>query len=890
MAMVGLLLPMKMRANGVEINGIHYLLNSGSLTAQVTYTGETFIDPCTYTGRVVIPRQVTSNGLSYRVTSIGFHAFGGTTITSVTLPASITSLADYAFGGCSLLDTIYCKGATPPSAYSDAFRNVNPNVIVVVPSIALDTYRRANIWKNLSHYVGDSSHCGSELTWRMSAEHDTLWIEGEGAMYDYPYTSAVPWNRYRWQITHVSLSDSITHIGAYALYDVTSLQTLRLPSSLRSIGFSGCLNCTGMTELIWNDSIETLGDQAFGGSGIHRWTVPATVRSLGRSAITSSPLEYVELQSLTPPTMHPLAFGTQSQRVHVPCQALGAYRDAMSLDFVGSDSPEIRLLSSDSERGEVSFWQYDCDSALLTATNYDNSVFTGWSDGATENPRVITLEHDSTITAIFSAERRYLIRFFNSDHTLLEADSVLYGEMPAYGGETPVMPGLQPGDSVVFRGWYPQLDTVTGDFDYTARFAYIGTSYDGLCLHAEQESTIGMSHHYWNERTPQLQYSEDGRIWYDWDFTTLALAAGDSLFFRGENSQGIGQYIYWLEEMGYSTFTMSGRIRATGNIISLIDTTMTTHTLPPYAFAQLFKDCRALVEAPEMPVDTVGNHACQLMFNCTGISRTPDLPSMNIGKESYRNMFSGCSNLTEVCELPATEMAEGCYMRMFESCAQLHDVQRVLPATVLPKNCYWEMYAFCPLIEVAPEIMAETLAPQCLVQMFWACSNLREINVHFTDWQRNDRLVINPNDFWVRSVAETGTFYCHSSLPQQFDENHIPVGWTVVFTDTYMLTLTVNDSTMGCATGGGSYVYGTEVQCEALPNEGYMFTAWSDGSTENPRTVNLTEDTTLEAIFVEIPDALENTDTRSARKMLRDGRIIIRNDAQTYDILGSRIQ
>ncbi len=35
----------------------------------------------------------------------------------------------------------------------------------------------------------------------------------------------------------------------------------------------------------------------------------------------------------------------------------------------------------------------------------------------------------------------------------------------------------------------------------------------------------------------------------------------------------------------------------------------------------------------------------------------------------------------------------------------------------------------------------------------------------------------------------------------------------------------------------------------AIPNDGYQFVQWSDGNTENPRTIELTQDTTMEAIF-----------------------------------------
>ena len=39
------------------------------------------------------------------------------------------------------------------------------------------------------------------------------------------------------------------------------------------------------------------------------------------------------------------------------------------------------------------------------------------------------------------------------------------------------------------------------------------------------------------------------------------------------------------------------------------------------------------------------------------------------------------------------------------------------------------------------------------------------------------------------------------------------------------------------------------VICTAKPNRGYQFIRWADGNTDNPRTIELTQDTTMEAIF-----------------------------------------
>lgn len=40
-----------------------------------------------------------------------------------------------------------------------------------------------------------------------------------------------------------------------------------------------------------------------------------------------------------------------------------------------------------------------------------------------------------------------------------------------------------------------------------------------------------------------------------------------------------------------------------------------------------------------------------------------------------------------------------------------------------------------------------------------------------------------------------------------------------------------------------------QLMCTPIPNRGYQFIRWADGNTDNPRTIELTQDTTMEAIF-----------------------------------------
>ena len=63
------------------------------------------------------------------------------------------------------------------------------------------------------------------------------------------------------------------------------------------------------------------------------------------------------------------------------------------------------------------------------------------------------------------------------------------------------------------------------------------------------------------------------------------------------------------------------------------------------------------------------------------------------------------------------------------------------------------------------------------------------------------------------------------------------------------LTVLVTDASFGSVSGGGTFDEGSTQTIQATPNPGYAFMKWSDGNTENPRTVKLTSDLTLTANF-----------------------------------------
>ena len=65
----------------------------------------------------------------------------------------------------------------------------------------------------------------------------------------------------------------------------------------------------------------------------------------------------------------------------------------------------------------------------------------------------------------------------------------------------------------------------------------------------------------------------------------------------------------------------------------------------------------------------------------------------------------------------------------------------------------------------------------------------------------------------------------------------------------YSLSTAVDDALHGSTTGDGDYNYLSQHTISATANYGYHFSQWSDGDTNNPRTVTLTQDTAFTAQF-----------------------------------------
>jgi len=80
-------------------------------------------------------------------------------------------------------------------------------------------------------------------------------------------------------------------------------------------------------------------------------------------------------------------------------------------------------------------------------------------------------------------------------------------------------------------------------------------------------------------------------------------------------------------------------------------------------------------------------------------------------------------------------------------------------------------------------------------------------------------------------------------------------------TETKTISLFSNNNEWGVVTGDGVYELGAEVEIKATPKEGYRFVQWSDGSTQQERVIEVSNDVMLIATFEKIVEIEKRTIT-----------------------------
>ena len=176
--------------------------------------------------------------------------------------------------------------------------------LAVIPASALDA----------------TGQCGEHVYWNFNSSTGALTISGTGPMWDsrsnyvqdyqgtYYETCNSPFFE-EYSITSVVIEDGVTTIGNYAFYQTSNIQSVTVKGQLTRIGkhaFDRCLHlcnvtfeteqnglltieeevfngCTNLESFDFPDCLQSIGHEAFCGTGLRNVTIPASVTDLPES-------------------------------------------------------------------------------------------------------------------------------------------------------------------------------------------------------------------------------------------------------------------------------------------------------------------------------------------------------------------------------------------------------------------------------------------------------------------------------------------------------------------------------------------------------------------------------------------------------------------------------
>ena len=118
--------------------------------------------------------------------------------------------------------------------------------------------------------------------------------------------------------------------------------------------------------------------------------------------------------------------------------------------------------------------------------------------------------------------------------------------------------------------------------------------------------------------------------------------------------------------------------------------------------------------------------------------------------------------------------------------------------------------------------------------------------------------------------------------------------------DSLSVTVSINDESMGGVIGGGIYAYGDTATLTATANEGYHFEGWSitpgyqNIVTDNPLTINVTEDMSVVAYFAaDSTEGINGVLSSDIKVYSIGGRIMVEGadgeTVQIFDMMGRTI-
>ena len=334
-------------------------------------------------GDIIIPSEVTYNGIDYSVTAIDSRTFWDCLITSVFIPNSVNNIVPGAFSSCEFLESISMDEENP-TYYSENNTIIRreDNALVVGCKTSIIPEGVEIICRNAFFCMGNSgvltipnsvkiiedfafayNHFSGSLTLPESLE--TI---GAMAFYVGGFSGLLTMPNSVTEIGHhaffgcrfsgsLTLSSSLSTITNCAFADCHFSGTLVIPNSVNLIvgaAFSG----NDFSELVLGESVATIESIAFldcnNLTGALR--LPASLTQIDQLAFKNTSFDEIYSPNRMPPTLnftnlYPFAFDgyDPTTPIHIPLGCTEAYQNANGWNYFTNFIEEEPILYTDFE-------------------------------------------------------------------------------------------------------------------------------------------------------------------------------------------------------------------------------------------------------------------------------------------------------------------------------------------------------------------------------------------------------------------------------------------------------------------------------------------------------------------------------------------------------------
>ena len=257
-------------AHDFEVDGIYYNKYDWNNTVSVTYKGNASnAYDNEYSGAVIIPSEVTHEGTTYSVTSIGMCAFSSCSgLTAVEIPNSVTSIDYEAFMGCSGLTAVEIPNSVT-SIGESAFYGCSGLTAVEIPSsvthIAGLAFSECSGLESITVESGNTKYdsrdnCNAIIETATNTLHT-------GCKNSYIPNSVISIGNSAFSfcrgLTSIEIPNSVTSIGNSAFYNCRDLSSIDIPNSVATISKSAFSDCSSLTSVVIPNSVTSIGGDAF---------------------------------------------------------------------------------------------------------------------------------------------------------------------------------------------------------------------------------------------------------------------------------------------------------------------------------------------------------------------------------------------------------------------------------------------------------------------------------------------------------------------------------------------------------------------------------------------------------------------------------------------------